>query len=66
MAGATDMPVNRAGDQPPPEELGSATPAEGKGGQDQDYPETRREKTFLGNAKDAMDELDLLDRLPAR
>ena len=71
MTGAAETP-NNPGRQPetkeelPREEPGTAVPAEGKGGQDQDGLDTAREKTFLQHAKDAMEEHDLLGRLLAR
>ena len=66
MNEAIGMPYSREEEEPSPEEPCTAVHAGGKGAQDQDYPETGREKIFLGNAKDAMDEHDLLDRLPAK
>ena len=60
------MPSSRAEKEPSREEPGSTIPPADADEQDQDGPTTSHKKTFLQQAKDAMDEHETLGRLLAQ
>ena len=59
------MPSSRDEEEPSREEPGNAIPPEGTDEQDQDGPTTKRKKTFLEHAEDAMNEHKTLGKLLA-
>lgn len=63
MAGTTDIPHNRAEEEPPREDPANAVPAEGKRGRTKTARKATVGTAFIEHARDSIDELETLGQL---